>query len=78
MKPAVEVVPTRHAVRTRWAHFETIPERLRHSMHVPLCFSKLAPSGHPGKKEMFETPDLLTLGGANITAATMEPWVISH
>jgi hypothetical protein len=76
MKPAVEVA--RHAVGPRWAHVETIPKRLRHSMHVPLCFSKLAPSGHPGKKEMFETPDLLTLGGANITAATMEPWVISH
>jgi hypothetical protein len=62
MKPAAEVAPNRNAVEIWWAHFETIPERLRHSMHVPLCFSKLAPSGHPGKKEMFETPVLLTLG----------------
>jgi hypothetical protein len=41
----------------------TLPERPRHSMHVPLCFSKRAPSGCPGKKEMFETLDARQLPG---------------
>jgi hypothetical protein len=47
-------VPNRNAGRMH-LEIQQVSERLKRSMCVPLFFSELAPSEHPGRKEMFET-----------------------